>query len=59
MRRHQERSEEPQRVLADRLGESKGEASKKRGEVRDLLIEQKIGRRTVIDLKPEIRRALG
>lgn len=45
--------------LADRLGESKGEASKKRGEVRDLLIEQKIGRRTVIDLKPEIRRALG
>lgn len=36
--------------LAHRLGESKGEASKKRNEVRDLLIEQKIGRRTVIDL---------
>lgn len=45
--------------LAARLGETKGEASKKRGEVRDLLIEQKIGRRTVIDLKPEVRRALG
>lgn len=45
--------------LASRLGESKGEASKKRGEVRDLLIERKLGRQTLIDLKPEVRRALG
>ena len=43
------RSSKLQRRTRCTSWETKGEASKKRGEVRDLLIEQKIGRRTVID----------
>ncbi len=45
--------------LASRLGETKGEASKKRGEVAGLLVERRNGRRIEIDLKPEVRAALG
>lgn len=45
--------------LATRLGETKGEASKKRGEVSALLVERRNGRRVEIDLRPEVRAALG
>lgn len=46
--------------LADRLSESKGEASKKRREVSDYLVERRVGGgRVEIDLKPEVRQALG
>lgn len=45
--------------LANRLGETKGEATKKRGEVHHFLVERRVGRRLEIDLTPEVRAALG
>lgn len=45
--------------LATRLGETKGEATKKRGEVAGFIVERRVGRRLEIDLTPEVRRALG
>lgn len=45
--------------LARRLRVSKGEASKTRREVSDYLVERADGKRVVIDLKPEVRSAIG
>lgn len=44
--------------LAERLNETKGEASKSRREVAHLLTERKVGSCLVIDLKPEVRKAI-